>query len=170
MGRLSNPPEHLKHLVERCVETARVRLKRRSHRSHRSGHALSAANGVTSEERGRLSNPTPRPVQRRLRQAELDQLAADYQSGQSLRVIGEALGVHHHTVAAKLEQLGIPRRQTQPKMTADDVVEASRRYQAGDSLNTLAIVFNVDAATINRKLRRAGTIIRPRRGWPHSVL
>lgn len=91
---------------------------------------------VTSEETGRLSNPTPRPVQRRLRRSDVDIIAADYQAGRSLRTIAETLGVHRHTVAAHLEQLGIPRRANERKMTVHDVVEASRRYDAARTVTT----------------------------------
>ena len=46
---------------------------------------------------------------------------------------------------------------------------SSNRLVASDSLYTLAAVFNVDAATIRREQRRAGTLIRRRSGWPNSV-
>lgn len=87
-----------------------------------------------------------------------------YRAVQSLRAVAEALGVHHQTVAACLQQLGIPRRANERKMTADDVVEAARRYTAGDSLATVASAFGGDAATVRRELQRAGTAVRPRRG------
>jgi len=96
-------------------------------------------------------------------------MAAGYQAGRSLRTIADELGVHHRTVAARLEELGIPRRPTTRKMKADDVVEASLRYDAGDSLATVAAAFHVDAATIRRELGRARTAIRPRRGWAQEL-
>jgi hypothetical protein len=56
-----------------------------------------------------------------------------------------------------------------PHDLAGAVSDSSRRYEAVDSLYTLAAVCNVDAATIRREQRRAGTLIRPRSGWPNSV-
>ena len=166
MGRLSNPPEHLKHLVERDVTGAARGAK---HRSRGSGDIPAVARAVTAEETGRLSNPTPRPVQRRLRPPEIATVAADYRAGRSLRDIADTLGVHHRTIAARLQQLGIPRRVNERKLSPEDIFDASRRYEQGASLTTLAAGFNVDAATIRRELRRAGATIRPRRGWPNSV-
>jgi len=161
MGRLSNPPEHLKHLVDRGVEKSRHGPTRRSRRS---GPVDAAASPATSEETGRLSNPALRPVQRRLGPREIETLANKYRAGQSLRAVAEALGVHHQTVAACLQQLGIPRRANERKMNADDDIEAARRYTAGDSLATVASTFGGDASTVRRELQRAGTAVRPRRG------
>ena len=105
-------------------------------------------------------------MQRRLGPAEIDTIVSDYQAGRSLRAIAKRVGVHHHTVAAHLQRHGIARRLSQRKMTDIDVDEASRRYEAGDSLATLASIFNVDPATIRHELRQTATTIRPRRGRP----
>ena len=126
---------------------------------------VGTASPAASEEMGRLSNPALQPVQRWLDSREIETLASKYRAGQSLRAVAEALGVHHQTVAARLQQLGIPRRANEHKMNADDVVEAARRYIAGNSLTTVATAFGVDAATVRRELQRAGAAIRPRRGW-----
>lgn len=77
-------------------------------------------------------------------------MAAAYQAGRSLRAIADILAVHHHTVAARLEQLRIPRRAHEPKMSDDDVRAASRRYAAGDSLAAVGATFHVDAATMQQ--------------------
>ncbi len=165
MGRLSNPPEHLKHLVDGGSKNAKQGSKPQS----RALHAIATvARPASSEETGRLSNPTPRPVQRRLGRAEIDTIISNYQAGQSLRAIAKLLGVHHHTVAAHLQRHGIARRLNHRKMTDIDVAEASRRYEAGDSLATLASIFNVDPATIRHELRQTATTIRPRRGTPED--
>ena len=107
MGRLSNPPEHLKHLVKKGADTSQHDPKRHSPDS---GAVTVAANPVTSEETGRLSNPTPRPVQRRLGRTEIDTIITSYQAGQSLRTTAKLLGIHHHTVAAHLQRHGMARR------------------------------------------------------------
>jgi len=66
---------------------------------------------------GQLSNPGRRPVQRRLRGPEVDTVVALYQAGQSLRELAAELGIHHRTVAAHLDQRGVPRRVNRRKMT-----------------------------------------------------
>ena len=162
IGRLSNPPEQMKYLVDKGAENARHGPKRRSPGS---GAVAGVVGSVASEETGRLSNPALRPVQRRLRSSEIDLIAIEYRAGRSLRAIAEVLGVHHHTVAAHLQQLGIPRRANERKMSANDVVDASRRYVRGESLATIAGSFSVDATTVRRELRRMGIAVRPRRGW-----
>ncbi len=129
MGRLSNPPEQLKHLVER--DAAKPKRDKKCP-SLRPRVVATAATRASSEETGRLSNPTPRPVQRRLGRAEIDTIISNYQAGHSLRAIAKLLGIHHHTIAAHLQRHGIARRLNQREMT--DIVETSRRYAAGDSL------------------------------------
>ena len=46
------------------------------------------------------------------------------------------------------------------KMSAHDVGEAAHHCRNGDSLATVALTFNVDAATVRRELHRAGVTIR----------
>ena len=85
-------------------------------------------------------------------------------AGRSLREIAAARGVHRRTIAAHLENRGIPRRPSGRKLTDRQVATAARRYLSGDSLATVAEGFDVDAATVGRELHRAGVAIRPRRG------
>ena len=162
MGRLSNPPEHLKDLVDKGAHRAEQGLKRRSRVAQ---PGVTAAMRMASEEAGRLSNPSPRPVQRRLGSAEVERLATGYQTGRSLRLVAADLGMHHATVAAHLEQLGMRRRPNERKMSASDALEASQQYAAGDSLATVAAFFGVDATTVRREPHRMGVAIRVRRGW-----
>ena len=53
-------------------------------------------------------------------------------------------------------------------MSDRDIGEAARHYREGDSLGTVGLAFNVDAATVRRELHRAGVAIRPRPGWSGS--
>src|SRR5207244_6784078 len=46
------------------------------------------------------------------------------------------------TVAAHLEARGVPRRVNRCKMTDDDLNEAARRYNEGDSLAKVALAFD----------------------------
>lgn len=91
-------------------------------------------------------------------------MAAEYKAGRSLRLVAAGLGVHHATVAARLEQLVIVRRPNERTMKASDVVKASRQYAAGDSLATVAVLFSIDATTVRRELHRVGVTTRARRG------
>ena len=50
------------------------------------------------------------------------------------------------------------------QLTNDDVNEAAGRYRARESLATVGIALNVDAATVRSELRRAGVAIRSRQG------
>lgn len=156
-GRLPRPgilpsPSDLVHLL--CTWTGILIALDRVHRPDTVGRKATAF------------KPVPHPVQRRLRQTDIEFVTSAYQAGRSLRAIATVLAVHHDTVAAHLEQLGIARRTHERKMTADDVDPASRRYEAGDSLTVVGAAFAVDAATVRRELVRAGFAIRPRRGWP----
>ncbi len=54
--------------------------------------------------------PRYRPVQRRLHASEIDLMAVGYRAGRLIRAIASALGLHHSTVTAHLEQLGVQRR------------------------------------------------------------
>lgn len=117
------------------------------------------------ETPGRLSNPEPRPIQRRLNAADIADLIAGYRAGQSLSDLAKEFRIHHHTVTAHLEHCGVTRRMNTRKFSNDDLDEAARRNRVGESLATVGIAFNVDAATLRRELHRAGVTIRPRRGW-----
>ena len=59
---------------------------------------------------------------------------------------------------------GVPRRVNKRKLGKTQVEEAARRYEAGESLATVGLALNADAATVRRELHRAGLPTRPRRG------
>ena len=162
MGRLSNPPEPLETLVGQGLQSPRPRQNTRARRQ-RQAHA--APETAAQETTGRLSNPAPRAIQRRLHTSDIAKLVARYRAGQSLSDLAKEFCIHHRTVAAHLEQSGVQRRMNARKFTNEDVDKAARRYRAGESLATVGIAFNVDAATVRRTLHRAGVTIRPRRGW-----
>ena len=93
---------------------------------------------------------------------DIARLVAGYKAGQSLSILAMEYGIHRRTVAAHLEQRGVRRRVIQRKLTNEDVDEAARRYRAGESLATVGIALNVDAATVRRQLHAAGLTIRGR--------
>jgi transposase-like protein len=113
------------------------------------------------EERGRLSNP----VQRRLSQAEIEQLSQLYREGMSTNGLARRYEVHRTAVIHHLDQAGITRRRVVRKMTDESVAQAAVRYEQGASLAVVASEFGVHQRTLVRELRRADVSIRPRRGW-----
>lgn len=96
--------------------------------------------------------------------ADVDKLVAGYQAGRSLPELGDEFGVHHRTVAAHLEQRGVKRRVNIRKLSDDDMRQAVRHYEAGDSLAIVAKMLGVNAETVRRAFVRAGINIRPRCG------
>ena len=109
---------------------------------------------------GRLSNP----VQRRLSQAEIDQLIQLYREGVSIDALARRYEVHRTTVIHHLDQARITRRRVARKMTDESVALAAARYEQGASLVVVASEFGVHQRTLARELRQAGVPIRPRRG------
>ena len=157
MGRLSNPPDPLETLTGQGIAgSGDVRGKR----SKTAKARPSASGSGRPENTGRLSNPGDETVQRRLTDADVDELVTGYQAGRSLPDLAEDFGVHRRTVAAHLEQRGVQRRVNRRKMTEDDIREAACRYLAGDSLATVGDALGVHAATVRRELVRAGVDIR----------
>jgi len=184
MGRLSNP------FV--ALETARQQGLRASTRSALTppttpNRSPEGRRGSLSNNVGRLSNPAPEShrgddrssphesvaredlkqcqgVQRRLNQREIENLVNLYQSGHSLAEIAQSFGVHRQTVASHLARIGIDRRVNVAKLSPSDVQLASALYLTGESLATVGRAMNVDARTIQRAFRQAGTPTRPQRG------
>ena len=161
MGRLSNPAEPLETLTPQGTHG---HLRSRERRTKQPIHSPTGSESAVQENPGRLSNPGPRAIQRRLNTTDIARLIADYNAGQSLSNLAKKYSIHHRTVAAHLEECGVRRRMNKRKLTNDDVDEAARRYRAGESLATVGIAFNVDAATVRRELHRAEVAIRPPRG------
>ena len=173
-GRLSNPPETVESITAQGSRASRRPRKTAESTPNQRSERVA---GAPPEEKGRLSNPAatdessdtgapdarqePRPsepvrrsVQRRLDEAEIDQLINAYRTGRSLADLAEALGIHRRTVAAHLEARGVPRRINMPKMTQADTRDADRRHRAGESLAAIARSLGVDPSTIRRSLKR----------------
>ena len=118
MGRLSNPAEPLETLTPQGIHGTRRSPERWSRQPI---HSLTGSESAVLETRGRLSNPAPRTVQRRLWESEVESIAVDYQAGRSIRSIAEDTGIQHHTVAAHLERLGINRRRNPRKLSVSSM-------------------------------------------------
>ena len=108
----------------------------------------------------------PLPARRRLSEVAVDALVRDYVAGSSIDSLAVVLGVHRTTIISYLDRRGIERRRNVRKMTDHSVHQAAKRYASGGSLKVVAVRFDVDARTLAREFRRAGTPIRPRPGRP----
>ncbi len=161
MGRLSNPSEAAKALI---LQGSTSYDKRGFAKDRDTERLVDRAQDLANEEEGRLSNP----VQRRLADAEVDDLVADYGEGMSVNVLAHRFGIHRTTVMNHLESRGVQSRRTIRKLSAAKVVLAAARYAGGLSLESTAKVFGVSETTISREFRAAGIQIRPRRGWAAS--
>ena len=126
-----------------------------------------ASESDVQEVPGRLSNPSPRPVQRRLSTADVNNICATYINGTSIDELARSHGVNRTTIITHLDQHGVPRRRVVRKLTDALVAEAAVEYLDGHSLATVANRFRVDTRTLGREFRKAGVPIRPRRGWTY---
>ena len=104
-------------------------------------------------------------MQRRLSQAEIEQLIHRYREGDSIDALSRRYRLHRTTVIHHLDQADITRRRVVRKMTDESVARAAARYEQGASLAAVAREFGVHQRTLAREFRRAGASIRPRRGW-----
>ena len=96
---------------------------------------------------------------RRLTDREVDELVERYESGESIRSLAEALGVHRTTISAQLKSRGalVSVRQ----LTARETAEIIRRYADGWSLVRVADYFGMSDSRVARVLRQAGVPTRP---------
>ena len=158
MGRLSNPPE--------AVATIADQVCGKQGRAPRASHVTAAPaetrrRARSQEETGRLSNP----VQHRLSRTEIEQLVGQYRHGSSIDTLSRRYEIHRTTVMHHLNQSDVARRTVARKMNDGTVALASAQYEQGASLTVAASTFGVHARTLAREFRRAGVLIRPRRGW-----
>jgi hypothetical protein len=102
MGRLSNPAADFTHA---CDQGLRGRERRED----------------VDAGAARRIGPGNRQVQRRLGRADLDRLVAAYEEGNSVAQLVARFNVNRTTVLADLDRNSVPRRQTGPKLSAEDV-------------------------------------------------
>lgn len=107
-----------------------------------------------------------RQPQRRLEVQAVEALTADYRAGATVRQLSERYRIDRVTVMRHLKREGVRTRQSARTLTDEQLAEASWRYEAGASLASVAASLGINPQTLNNKLRAAGVIIRPRRGWP----
>ena len=90
---------------------------------------------------------------------EVTELVNRYQTGESVQSLSRAYGIHRATVTLHLERRGVPRRGAARKLTDQDVQQAAKFYEAGDSLVTVGKRFGVDGATVWREFHGAGVVM-----------
>ena len=95
----------------------------------------------------------------------MDELVAAYQTGDSVEELAEHFGVHRTTVIAHLGRRQVQLRSTFTTWDHDALTAAVAYYASGASLATVAARFGVDPSTVANRFRRAGVVVRPRRGW-----
>jgi DNA-directed RNA polymerase specialized sigma24 family protein len=107
---------------------------------------------------------TRKQVQHRLNADEVDELVKRYRAGAKVGELAANFGVHRDTVSEQLDRQGVARRQ---KGLAPELLsELIALYRSGSSLATIGAKMSVDPGTVALALRKAGTPLRPRRGWP----
>jgi len=118
---------------------------------------------IVPEGRNELDVRPPKQAQRRLSLGEIDRLKRSYQAGVTLKNLAHDFDIHRTTAAELLKRAGIPRRR---KGLSDDQLEqAIRKYEAGDSTATIGASLGFSAETVRTTLMRQGIQIRKRRGW-----
>lgn len=105
-------------------------------------------------------DPVVLQVQRRLKPTDVDALVAMYESGSSVPVVAETLGINRETVMIHLERRGVRRRANLRKLSDEDVHVAAGLYGAGASMLSLTSQFSVDATTLRRELVSVGVKLR----------
>src|ERR1039458_4146483 len=137
MGRLSNPAADFTHACEHGVRG----------RERRKDVDAGAARRI---------GPGNRQVQRRLGRADVEQLIAAYEEGNSVAQLVARFNVNRTTVLAHLDRNSVPRRQTAPKLSAKDVARAADLYRDELSLAAIGHRFGVNASTVGNALGAAG--------------
>lgn len=105
--------------------------------------------------------PGPRPGRsHKLTESEVDDLAKASESGVTVKTLAKHYSVNRTTVMDHLRKRKIPR---QGEGSEASVKKAAARYEAGETLDEIAITMNVDPRTVGRQLRRMGIVTRSRR-------
>jgi hypothetical protein len=97
-------------------------------------------------------------MQRRLKPEQVDQLVAEYQTGESMLYLAKRWQMHRTTVADHLRRAGVAVRER--GIPADRLGEAIKLYADGWSCKRLADHFDCDDETVRQTLKRAGVKLR----------
>jgi transposase-like protein len=102
--------------------------------------------------------PGERQTQRRLNPEQVDQLIAEYQTGDSMLQLAKRWGLHRTTVAEHLRRAGVVVKQR--GVPPEWLHEAIRLYKDGWSCQRLAERFRCDDETVRQTLKRHGVQLR----------
>jgi IS30 family transposase len=96
----------------------------------------------------------PQALDRRLSQAALDEVVAEYSNGGSAREIGDRLGISRNTVLRLVERHGVKRQVS--RMSEQDRARAIQLYKNGLSLAAVGQELGRNPRTIRDLLVQAG--------------
>lgn len=99
-------------------------------------------------------------LQLRLTPVEIASIVAEYKAGAHCTDLASKHQIAKASVLKILEEHGVPKRRQ--GLTEDQIDEAARRYEAGESLARVAASLGTGATTINRVLTARGVRIRGR--------
>ncbi|MGX7681516.1 hypothetical protein ACSMXN_21745 [Jatrophihabitans sp. DSM 45814] len=110
---------------------------------------------------------SPKPVKkmRLLTEAELEDVVARYEAGDTINGLAKSFGIDRETARNHLIRLGIPLRSNQSLLTAAQVAEIIIQYKSGISTYTLAARYAVSPDTIRLRLKQAGVVMRSPTAW-----
>ena len=112
--------------------------------------------------RSKTADTKIRNVVRRLGQATINQLVADYEGGAETTTLTNSYGLSKSSVIELLENNGVVLRR-QP-LTEDQVAEAIWLYEHNHSLTSITEKLGLPRESIRRALVGAGVVMRARGG------
>jgi lambda repressor-like predicted transcriptional regulator len=101
--------------------------------------------------RPKRSERPPKQARKRLDVEGVAELVRAYKAGGRVKNLASQFGVHRDTVHNILKRQGVLRR---PGIQPNDLIEATRLYEAGWSLARLAAEFDLSPSTINAPYAR----------------
>ena len=125
----------------------------------------------------RYSHPVPTPTvddstpaeqeqdaplvrQTRLNQQQIAALTQEYLDGAKLSDLAQTYNINRKTASIHVRRSKVGTRRRYPVMNKGQIKEAAIRYNAGDSLNSLARTYQVHPATLKKYLVEAGVVPR----------
>jgi len=131
--------------------------------------AIRAYRGLDLGESGSRSEPRQRLPKRAktLNAVELERIREGYAAGATTADLGRQFGVDRQTIQRKLRAMGV--RMYGSPLTPDEVEEASRLYEAGNPVATVAAVLGRGESGVRNALIRAGVKQRDTHGRELAV-
>jgi len=99
---------------------------------------------------------------RRLNPAQIEQLVADYQAGQTVYELAAQYGINRKSVSKQLHAQGVTMRMG--GLSDTQIEQAVRLYAQGTSLAVIGQRLGVDAGTVHARLRERGVQMRDTQG------